>query len=346
MTAKAISDVDADALAARGLPGLWYVVAKSVQLRAREVLGIRALGRQLALWRGEDGAPRCVEDFCPHRGAPLSRGVVIDGNVACRYHGVMLDGTGTIVRVPAMPDCPLEGRQAIIGYATAEANGAVFVYIPSADRPEPPPLDLPAEFTDPGWSGFLCSGLWNCNYQLAAENTADPMHGIYLHADSFTLAYGGREDLVRIDPADRGFLITRVAQTDQNFDWCHVVTEGSTNFIRLDIPYPMAGGPGGPFRVLGFMTPVDEHSTRIFFWRNRQVSGIAREAWRFLFRGFFEARHWEVLEQDREMLEAVPHTAREREMLYQHDAGVVRLRRIWRERARQILSAPTELTPS
>ncbi len=332
-------DAKADALAARGLPGLWYVAAKSVQLRSDEVLSITALGRKLVLWRDGAGRAQCVEDFCPHRGAPLSRGEVIDGHIACRYHGVALDGTGTVVRVPAMPNCPLEGKHAIQGYETFEARDAVFIYIPTAAGEAAPPIDLPYEFTDPNWEGFLCSGLWDCNYQLAAENTADPMHGIYLHADSFTLAYGEREDLVRIDPADRGFIITRVAQTDQNFDWCHVTCEGSTNFIRLDIPYPAAGGPGGPFRVLGFMTPIDEHSTRIFFWRNRQVSGIAREAWRFLFRAFFEARHWEVLEQDREMLEDVPYEARRREMLYQHDAGVVRLRRIWRERAKQLLLA-------
>jgi phenylpropionate dioxygenase-like ring-hydroxylating dioxygenase large terminal subunit len=87
------------------------------------------------------------------------------------------------------------------------------------------------------------------------------------------------------------------------------------------------------------VTPVDEHSTRIFFWRNRQVTGLEREAWRFLFRAFFEARHWEVLEQDREMLEGIPEGAERRELLYQHDAGVVRLRRILRQRARAQVEA-------
>jgi phenylpropionate dioxygenase-like ring-hydroxylating dioxygenase large terminal subunit len=331
-------DQESERRLARGLPGLWYVVAKSVQVRQGEILPVTILGRRLVLWRNAEGQVCCVEDFCPHRGAPLSRGEIIDGNLVCRYHGVTLDGTGTIVRVPGMADCPLEGRRTTLALQVREANDGVFVYMPVADE-EPPPLDLPYEFSDPNWSGFLCAGLWHCNWRLVAENTADPMHGIYLHADSFTLAYGTRQDLVELKAAERGFIVTRVAQTDQNFDWCHVITDGSTNHIRLDIPYPPAGGPGGPFRVLGFLSPVDEHSTRIFFWRNRQVTGLEREAWRFLFRAFFEARHWEVLEQDREMLEGIPDGAERRELLYQHDAGVVRLRRILRARVREQVEA-------
>ena len=335
---KAAMEREAERRLARGLPGLWYVAAKSVQVRAGEILAVTLIGRRLVLWRDAEGRACCVEDFCPHRGAPLSRGEIIDGNLVCRYHGVTLDGSGTIVKVPAMEACPLQGKRATQAYHVQEANDGVFVYMPVANE-APPPLQLPPEFSDPAWSGFLCAGLWRCNYRLIGENTADPMHGIYLHADSFTLAYGARQDLVEVKPAERGFLVTRVAQTDQNFDWCHVVTEGSTNHIRLDIPYPPAGGPGGPFRVLGFLSPVDEHSTRIFFWRNRQVSGLEREAWRFLFRAFFEARHWEVLEQDREMLEGIPEDAERRELLYQHDVGVVRLRRVLRGRAREQVEA-------
>jgi phenylpropionate dioxygenase-like ring-hydroxylating dioxygenase large terminal subunit len=321
----------------QGLHGQWYVVAKSVQVRGGKPLAVRALGKKLVLWRNAQGAICCLEDFCPHRGAPLSRGEVFEGHVVCRYHGVTLDGTGKIVRVPAMPACPMEGRLAGISYAVHEANDGVFVYFPSLEKPEAPPLDLPPEFSSPEWSSFLCSSIWNCNHQYIADNTADPMHGCYLHADSFTLAYGAKQDLVRLDKAESGFIVTRVGQAGENFDWTHVVTDTSAPYIRLDIPYPTAGGPGGPFRILGFMTPVDQTKTRIFFWRNRKVSEIAREAWRFMFRAYYEKQHWDVLEQDRNMLENIPYDARQRELLYQHDMGVVRLRRILAERAKRQL---------
>jgi phenylpropionate dioxygenase-like ring-hydroxylating dioxygenase large terminal subunit len=323
----------------QGLLGQWYVVAKSVQVRGEKPLGVQALGRKLVLWRDAEGAVRCLADFCPHRGAPLSRGEVLEGRIACRYHGIMLDGTGKIVRVPAMPDCPMEGRRAAVSYAVEEANDGVFVYFPSVEQPEPLPLVLPKEFSDPEWKSFLCSSSYRCNYQYIADNIADPMHGCYLHADSFTLAYGAKQDLVRMDRTEAGFIITRVGQVGENFDWAELVTDTSAPYFRLDIPYPPAGGPGGPFRILGFMTPVDRERTRIFFWRNRRVSALAGEAWRFLFRTFYEKQHWDVLEQDRLMLENIPYDARQRELLYQHDMGLVRLRRILAERAKHQIEA-------
>lgn len=48
---------------------------------------------------------------------------------------------------------------------------------------------------------------------------------------------------------------------------------------------------------------------------------------------------WEVLEQDRVMLEAMPADADQRENLYQHDLGVVRLRRLYQAAAEAQSSA-------
>ena len=97
----------------QGLKKRWYPVAKSVEIRADRPYGAMALGRKMVLWRDENDDICCIDDFCPHRGAPLSYGEVHDGNIGCRYHGVIVDGTGTVQQVPAMPDCPMEGRKAL-----------------------------------------------------------------------------------------------------------------------------------------------------------------------------------------------------------------------------------------
>ena len=59
-----------------GLPDFWYPVAKSVEIRRERPYGTQLLGDRIVLWRDEDGVIRCIEDFCPHRGAPLSYGEV------------------------------------------------------------------------------------------------------------------------------------------------------------------------------------------------------------------------------------------------------------------------------
>ena len=323
----------------KGILGQWYVVGKSAQVKPGQPHAVKALGRDLVLWRDESGKLQCLEDFCPHRGARLSRGEVHEGNISCRYHGVTLDGTGKVVRVPAMPGCALEGRVAGHSYPVFEARDGIFVYFASAEHPQPRELNLPDEFADPAWDCFLCMTKWDCSYLFVYDNFADPMHACYLHADSFTLAFGAKQDTMKVDERSDGFYIAKVEQQDVNLDWTHMVIDGRQLYCRLDIPYPNAAGPGGPFRIIGYATPVDENSCMCFFWRCREVTGIARESWHFLYRATLEARHWYVLEQDRAMLASLPGDAHKREMLYQHDVGVARMRRMLTQQVKHQLAA-------
>jgi phenylpropionate dioxygenase-like ring-hydroxylating dioxygenase large terminal subunit len=323
----------------QGLLGHWYVVAKSADIVPGRVLAVRALGRDLVLWRALDGRLSCVEDRCPHRGARLSHGRVRPEGIACLYHGVTVDSTGTIVEVPALGKCGLQGRAAVTSYPVREISDGIFAYFASAEHPQPRDFSLPVEITDPQHASFLCTSLWECNYRYVAENLADPMHGIYLHANSFTLAYGAQQDTVELEATAQGFIVRRVAQQGVNFDWVEIVAQPPLFHARVVIPYPNAGGPGPAMTVICFVTPVDARSCRIFFWRTRQLGGLAREVWRFLFRTTFEARHWAVLEQDRGILADLPDDARNRELLYQHDAGVVRVRRHLAQVARHQVEA-------
>lgn len=75
----------------------------------------------------------------------------------------------------------------------------------------------------------------------------------------------------------------------------------------------------------------------VFFWRVRKVSGWQRDVWRFLYKTNLEPRHWAVLEQDREILAGVKPGLEKYEMLYAHDAGVIRLRRYLAQQARKQL---------
>lgn len=322
-----------------GLMNQWYPVAKSVEIRTDRPYGIVALGQKLVLWRDGEGKIACIEDFCPHRGAPLSYGEVHGGRIGCRYHGVVLDRTGTVRKVPAMPDCPMEGRKALRSFHVREAHDAVFVFMSTDEAVEPPELPLSHELTDPEWTGFLCTSIWDTNYRYALDNLADPMHGCFLHAESFTLAYGSKQDLLELDNRDDGFKVARVGQVGENFDWVEFTLTDGGMFCHLDIPYPPSAGPGGHMRIVGYVLPMGPQRCKVFFWRMRKVQGFERESWRFLYRAWLEERHWNVLEQDRVMLEGMPDDARRREMLYQHDIGLAHLRRALNRAAKEQILA-------
>ena len=52
-----------------GLLDQWYAVAKSIQVKPGKPHPVKALGRNLVLWRDTRGTLNCIEDYCPHRGA-------------------------------------------------------------------------------------------------------------------------------------------------------------------------------------------------------------------------------------------------------------------------------------
>ena len=67
-----MNSVDKDQVEERlttGILGQWYAVAKSVQVKRDKPHAVKALGRNLVLWRDTHGKLHCLEDYCPHRGA-------------------------------------------------------------------------------------------------------------------------------------------------------------------------------------------------------------------------------------------------------------------------------------
>lgn len=326
-----------DRIADEGFRGRWYALTASRNVGAAP-FALERMGERIVLWRDAQGTIHAQEDRCPHRGARLSQGRVRDETIVCPYHGIAIDADGRIASVPALPGCPIEGRLAVRTYAVQEIAGAIFAYFPTPAGEAPIPLDPPPEFGDPEWSHFVCEATWKTNYRYAIENVIDPMHGPYLHGDSHTMFVGAKDDVMEISDTPTGFRVSRKLQKDVAFDWTEYGETGAL-WMRLDIPYPVKNGPGGPFRILGFATPIDATSTQIFFWRLRKVAGWQRDLWRFLYRERLEARHWAVLEQDRVVLEGLAADAREHETLYQHDIGITRLRRRFKALAREQLEA-------
>jgi phenylpropionate dioxygenase-like ring-hydroxylating dioxygenase large terminal subunit len=328
-------------VATEGLRGRWYALTGSHNVGGTPVR-VERMGEPIVLWRDTGGALHAQEDRCPHRGARLSQGRVVDDTIACPYHGIMLDGSGRIAKVPALPGCPIEGRLALRTYATQERGGAIFGYFPTPANEQPPPFEGPPELSDPAWSYFPLETTWNVNWRYAMENTVDPMHGPYLHGNSHSMSVGKKDDVLQVDETPRGFRVWRTLQKDVALD---AVEFNDTSFmwVCLDTPYAPQVGPGGPFRILGFATPIDERNCIVFFWRLRRVDGWQRDLWRFLYMNRLGARHWAVLEQDRVMLEGLPDDANARETLYQHDIGVTRMRRHLKALARAQIDAAREL---
>jgi phenylpropionate dioxygenase-like ring-hydroxylating dioxygenase large terminal subunit len=328
---------EAQRLLATGLRDLWHPVAPSWQVGSAPI-GVTRLSERIVLWRDALGAVHALEDRCPHRGARLSLGWNLGDRVACWYHGVEVDGSGTVKRVPASAHCPMEGKSCVKSYPVQERAGAVFLWFGVDPAAAPAPLDLPEELCSEQYSYFLCMSNWKTSYRNAIDNVMDPMHGSYLHASSHSMAEGDKQSEMRVRKTPTGLAFEKIGQRDVNFDWVELGDTGCL-WLRLAIPYQKKYGPGGNFGIVGFATPVDEHNCQVYFWRTRKVQGWQRNVWRFLYRNRLEGLHWDVLEQDRWVLESMPEDAREHEFLYEHDVGLVRVRRMLEKRAAEQVKA-------
>ncbi len=306
----------------------WYLLATSGQLAAGPK-AMRVMGEDLALWRDATGTPRLMGDHCPHRGARLSLGDVVDGELQCWYHSWRFDGEGRCTSVPSQGGrCSLQERTRVSAvYPALERAGFIWGWI--GDR-EPADLELPEEFEDPAYSMFPETVEWDANWLLALENLADVMHAPFLHSRSLTLSRGAETDRIKVVEAESGFRVERKGQHGLNFDWVEIST-GPLLWARLDIPYPSpwAAGPGPPLRIVGLVTPVDESRSVLHFPRFRRVEGWQRTVWRSLYRLRLRGTHLHVLNQDKAILESLGtiERATRDEHFAQSDRSVLHLRR-------------------
>ncbi|SFJ42284.1 aromatic ring-hydroxylating dioxygenase subunit alpha [Caulobacter sp. UNC279MFTsu5.1] len=158
----------------------WYVACTPDEI-ADKPLGRRICGERMVFHRGKAGQVVALEDFCPHRGAPLSLGFVRDGELVCGYHGLTMGCEG---RATAMPGQRVAGFPAIRSFPVLERYGFVWVWPGEAELADPAKLHPLPWAESPDWA--YGGGLYHiaCDYRLMVDNLMDLTHETYVHAGS------------------------------------------------------------------------------------------------------------------------------------------------------------------
>ena len=111
------------------LRNAWYVACMSDEVKGRP-LGRRVCGERIVFFRDEHGVVSGLEDFCPHRGLPLSLGIVENGNLVCGYHGLQMGCDG---RTKSMPKQRVDKFPCLRSYPVAERYGFIWVWPGNAE---------------------------------------------------------------------------------------------------------------------------------------------------------------------------------------------------------------------
>ena len=78
-------------------PNGWFMLCESNELKRGQVLRKQALGKEYAVYRGEDGIARVLDAFCPHLGANLAVcGQVKKNCLVCPFHAWEFNGNGEV----------------------------------------------------------------------------------------------------------------------------------------------------------------------------------------------------------------------------------------------------------
>lgn len=173
------------------LKNMWYAAALSNNV-GKEPVKTLLCGKEMVLFRDEQGKVHAIDNTCPHRGAPLSEGWVEHKNghscVVCPYHGWAMDGEGHLQDVPAAANKGEWPKRPIVdSWPVEEKGGFVWLFYGSKALPADarPPIPYVPELDDPEWRPVYEEIEFDCNHFGVFENAIDMAHIHYLHGDSF-----------------------------------------------------------------------------------------------------------------------------------------------------------------
>ena len=284
----------------------WLPLEFADRISDGEPYGTHVLGRPVVLFRDETGAPRCLEDHCPHRGTPLSLGSVDKGRLRCGYHGWEFDGCGRCTRIPSVAEREIRvARQLVKSLPAAERDGLVWVWPgnpDSADEMEIPVPSLPP--ADEPFAALKEHYEIQAHYSLLSANLSDPAHVQFVHKSVLAKIVGRRSHQVR-------FLDVKSNENGWPTGRTEVNNDGRINYYQYEYQSPFlitktVNGWFGKRPVTNFhweyAVPLKRDLTRFFFFQYRTFfnSPFAQ----FVMGPLYRRMANRVTDEDRQMLEA------------------------------------------
>jgi 3-ketosteroid 9alpha-monooxygenase subunit A len=166
------------------LPFGWFAVAKSGEIASGDVKTLSYFGTEFVVWRGEDGAVRALDRYCPHLGAHLGYGGTVVGNdLRCPFHHWRFNGDGGVTGIPYAKMIPPRLKKTCDNaWPAKEAFGLVFVwYHPKKTAPLWELASVP-EIDEENWVVFE-EAEWTIkvHMQEITENSVDYAHFGVIH---------------------------------------------------------------------------------------------------------------------------------------------------------------------
>ncbi len=258
------------------IPNQWYAILPSKAVKRGQIVGVKRLNMELALFRSDSGDIGCVTDQCTHRGAALSKGKVKGNCVQCPFHGLEFDVKGRCVFIPANGRASNAdiSRYNVKHHPVRERHGIVYLWYGEEGTVTE---ELPF-FEGDVDASYACSELadeWNSHYSRCIENQLDVVHLPFVH--STTIGRGNKTVVNGPKVSyENGVLVTSAnnevdrGQSPKRPDECVI----KSTYLSFRFPNIWMNHISDRIKVIIYFAPVDDENTVLYIRFYCRLTGL------------------------------------------------------------------------
>ncbi|HUH36677.1 MAG TPA: Rieske 2Fe-2S domain-containing protein [Spongiibacteraceae bacterium] len=232
-------------------PDGWFAIAFSEDLKPGQILSLHRLGRDIVLYRTEQGQAIAVDAYCPHVGAHLGEGRVLGEELQCVFHHWRYGPDGRCAHAPRAKRTP---AVSLDSYPLRERNSLLFIWVHATGAAPDYEIDPIPELENGSYRRVRRHDwLVRSHPQEMMENSVDVTHFEAVHrwrAKSIDWQCEGPRYWMRIavDNAGEGYQSATAANADDVVStnvgpgFSYTRFTGSLNAISLNIMTPTEAG--------------------------------------------------------------------------------------------------------
>jgi nitrite reductase/ring-hydroxylating ferredoxin subunit len=250
----------------------WYAVRLASEIRPKPH-AIKLFGTDIVAWRNKNGGLSAIDARCPHMGASLAVGRIVDDTVECPYHGFRYDSTGKCIKTPLRKaDALIPRTLCNRSYAIAEKAGWIFIFWGEADK-APETIPFFDEIREPLLHTYSVRE-WPVSFTRFIENTVDIAHLGTVHRNTLSFAI---PDELEVTCSVDGNLINVSPPSSTDLPVASSITYPNLALLQLH----------AKFLTVFAAVPIDEFNSRIYV---RSAQAVVR--WPLIGWIFSKIKHW------------------------------------------------------
>lgn len=262
----------------------WYILALVDEVPAKRPIKRWLYETPYVVFRDGEGKPAVLKDKCPHRGAQLSLGSVVNGEIRCPYHGWAFDRSGQVREIPSEGENSrtyAAGKKWCAGQVpVAVIDGCVWIWTGDPARATAAPSWRFPRFGERGTHGYFMITDFENEVTHLVQNFMDVPHTVFVHSKWFRnrsllkvpvrIRVGDGRVHVTYDQPNDSIGFTERVLNPRREPMIHTDEFIHPNITRVDYKF------GDKFFIINSQcSPIGPLKTRVYTWIAYDVGRVS-----------------------------------------------------------------------